>query len=70
MTTFAEKPDYSLYSNAFRYLRQPLNVKPTESDTDLVVIGLPFDMATTGRSGGRMGPHVIRQASVNLPCTA
>jgi agmatinase len=30
------------------------------------VIGLPFDMATTGRSGGRMGPNAIRQASVNL----
>ncbi len=70
MTTFAEKPDYLLSSNAFGYLRQPLNVKPTESDADVVVIGLPFYMATTGRSGGRMGPNAIRQASVNLVCTA
>ena len=66
MTTFAEKPDNSLYSNAFGYMRQPLNFKPMESDADVVVIGLPFDMATTGRSGGRMGPEAIRRASVNL----
>lgn len=66
MTTIADKPDYSLYSNAFGYLRLPLNFRPLESDADVVVIGLPFDMATTGRSGGRMGPGAIRQASVNL----
>lgn len=66
MTTIADKPDYSLYSNAFGYLRQPLDFKPLDSDADIVVIGLPFDMATTGRSGGRMGPGAIRQASVNL----
>ncbi|MBV7314378.1 agmatinase [Shewanella sp. NIFS-20-20] len=66
MTTMAEKPDYSLFSNAFGYLRQPLDFRPLESDADVVVIGLPFDMATTGRSGGRMGPRAIRNASVNL----
>ncbi|MBR9727789.1 agmatinase [Shewanella intestini] len=66
MTTFAEKPDYSLYSNAFGYLRQPLDFNPLASNADVVVMGLPFDMATTGRSGGRMGPDAIRRASVNL----
>ncbi len=66
MTTLADKPDYSLYSNAFGYLRQPLDFKPLESDADVVVIGLPFDMAVTGRSGGRMGPGAIRNASTNL----
>ncbi|NRD74424.1 agmatinase [Shewanella sp. VB17] len=66
MTTIADKPDYSLYSNAFGYLRQPLDFNPLKSDADVVVLGLPFDMATTGRSGGRMGPGAIRQASVNL----
>ncbi len=66
MTTIADKPDYSLYSNAFGYLRLPVDFKPLESDADVVVLGLPFDMATTGRSGGRMGPGAIRQASVNL----
>ncbi|MBE8168407.1 MAG: agmatinase [Shewanella sp.] len=66
MTTLADKPDYSLYSNAFGYLRQPLNFNPCESDADVVILGLPFDMATTGRSGGRMGPGAIRQVSTNL----
>ncbi|WP_299789125.1 agmatinase [uncultured Shewanella sp.] len=66
MTTIADKPDYSLYSNAFGYLRQPLDFNPVQSDADVVILGLPFDMATTGRSGGRMGPGAIRQASVNL----
>lgn len=66
MTTIADKADYSLYSNAFGYLRQPLDFNPVASDADVVVLGLPFDMATTGRSGGRMGPGAIRQASVNL----
>jgi len=66
MTTLLDKPDYSLYSNAFGYLRQPLDFNPIASDADLVILGLPFDMATTGRSGGRMGPGAIRQASINL----
>ncbi|WP_299495651.1 agmatinase [uncultured Shewanella sp.] len=66
MTTIADKADYSLYSNAFGYLRQPLDFNPLASHADVVVLGLPFDMATTGRSGGRMGPGAIRQASVNL----
>ncbi|HEY5678564.1 MAG TPA: agmatinase [Pseudomonadales bacterium] len=33
---------------------------------DLVVTGLPFDMATTFRPGARLGPQAIRAASVQL----
>lgn len=66
MTTLADKKDYSLYSNAFGYLRRPLDFTPVTSDADIVVIGLPFDLATTGRSGCRMGPGAIRNASINL----
>ena len=33
------------------------------SDCDVVVLGVPFDLATTGRAGARMGPQGIRQAS-------
>jgi len=58
--------DYSLYSNAMTFLRQPLVQNPLESDSDLVVWGLPFDLGTSGRSGARMGPDAIRRASVNL----
>ncbi|XPF96442.1 agmatinase [Colwellia sp. RE-S-Sl-9] len=58
--------DNSIYSNAMTFLRQPLVVDPINSDSDIVVLGFPFDMATTGRSGARMGPTAIRHASVNL----
>ena len=33
---------------------------------DLVVSGLPFDLATTFRPGARFGPQAIRAASVQL----
>jgi agmatinase len=66
MTNIFDQIDESIYSNAMTFLRQPLVQNPVESDTDIVVLGLPFDMATTGRSGARMGPTAIRQASVNL----
>lgn len=66
MATLANYPDYSLYANAFGFLRQPLNFSPMESDADVVITGIPFDMATTGRSGSRMGPGAIRQISTNL----
>ncbi|GAA4899206.1 agmatinase [Ferrimonas pelagia] len=66
MATLADKPDYSLYANAFGFLRQPLNFRPHESDADLVITGVPFDLATTGRPGARQGPEALRKASVNL----
>ncbi len=66
MPTLANKPDHSLYSNAFGFLRQPLNFDPVNANVDVVAMGLPFDMATTGRSGARLGPDAIRKASVNL----
>jgi agmatinase len=58
--------DNSIYSNAMTFMRQPLCFDPLNTDADIVVLGLPFDMATSGRSGARMGPTAIRQASVNL----
>lgn len=58
--------DNSIYSNAMTFLRSPLTLDPTKGDADVVILGLPFDMATSGRSGARMGPDAIRQASINL----
>ncbi|MGF1683775.1 agmatinase [Photobacterium minamisatsumaniensis] len=66
MATLATHPDYSLYANAFGFLRQPLEFNPLASNADVVITGVPFDMATTGRSGSRMGPGAIRQISTNL----
>ncbi|MEE4244103.1 MAG: agmatinase [Kangiellaceae bacterium] len=66
MTNNTNAADHTLYSNAFGFMRQPVDFNPTQSNADLVVIGLPFDLATTGRSGARMGPEAIRKASVHL----
>jgi len=66
MKNIFNQVDESIYSNAMTFLRQPLSKSPLTSTADIVVLGLPFDMATTGRSGARMGPTAIRQASVNL----
>ncbi|WP_413479709.1 agmatinase [Vibrio hibernica] len=60
------KPDYSLYSNSMSFVRRPMVQNPVEADADVVVLGVPFDMATSGRAGARMGPDAIRRASVNL----
>jgi len=61
-----EQSDFSLYSNAMTFLRQPLVQNPVNADADIVILGIPFDMATSGRSGARLGPDAIRRASVNL----
>ncbi|MDO6508642.1 agmatinase [Colwellia sp. 4_MG-2023] len=66
MKNIFNQVDGSIYSNAMTFLRQPLVKDPVKSAADIVILGLPFDMATTGRSGARMGPSAIRQASVNL----
>ncbi len=66
MSTLGHKFDNSLVSNAFGFLRFPVNFEPYDSDAEWVITGIPFDMATSGRSGSRLGPAAIRQVSVNL----
>lgn len=66
MEDLFNKPDYSLYSNAMTFIRAPYLRDPRASEADVVILGVPFDMATSGRSGARMGPDAIRRASVNL----
>ncbi|WP_062267093.1 agmatinase [Endozoicomonas arenosclerae] len=66
MTTLTKREDHSLYANAFGFLRQPLDFDPAQSSADVIITGIPFDLATTGRSGSRFGPEAIRKASVNL----
>lgn len=60
------KQDYSLYSNAMTFMRRPYQRDPIGADADVVVLGVPLDMATSGRPGARLGPDAIRRASVNL----
>lgn len=66
MNDLFSKTDYSLYSNSMSFMRRPYLRNPIGSDADLVVLGVPLDMATSGRPGARMGPDAIRRASVNL----
>ena len=35
-------------------------------DADVAVVGIPYDLATTNRSGARLGPRAIRAISSNL----
>jgi len=66
MNTLGHQYDNSLVSNAFGFLRLPLDFNPYDGDADWVITGIPFDMATSGRSGSRHGPGAIRQVSTNL----
>ncbi|MGC9401810.1 agmatinase [Vibrio genomosp. F10 str. 9ZC157] len=66
MNDLFTKTDYSLYSNAMTFVRRPLVKDPVGCDADVVVLGVPLDIATSGRPGARMGPDAIRRASVNL----
>lgn len=66
MNDLFTKKDYSLYSNAMTFMRRPLVQNPIDNDADIVVLGAPLDMATSGRPGARLGPDAIRRASVNL----
>lgn len=66
MNDVFSKKDYSLYSNSMSFMRLPYLRNPVDTDADLVVLGVPLDMATSGRPGARMGPDAIRRASVNL----
>ena len=55
---------YSMYANLFGYMGASLSRNP--DDADVFIVGLPYDLATTGRAGTRSGPVAIRQASGNL----
>ncbi|MFA0441446.1 agmatinase [Vibrio sp. 10N.222.51.C12] len=66
MNDLFTKTDYSLYSNAMTFMRRPYVRNPIGTDADVVVLGVPLDMATSGRPGARLGPDAIRRASVNL----
>ena len=55
---------FSLHANIFTYMGMPLSRNP--NDADVFVIGLPYDLGTSGRAGTRSGPPAIRQISSNL----
>ena len=56
--------DISMYANQFSILGRPLT-RELNDEVDVVIMGIPFDMGTTGRPGTRYGPKGIRMASSN-----
>jgi len=57
--------DSPTYANIFTFMGLPLG-RDLGKQVDAVVMGVPYDLATTGRSGTRFGPTGIRQASAQL----
>lgn len=58
--------DDSTYANVFSYMGLPLSRDLDRDGLQAVVMGIPYDLGTSGRAGARSGPNGIRQASVNL----
>ncbi|PWQ96329.1 agmatinase [Leucothrix arctica] len=54
----------SNYANAFTYMGLPLSRELNSAD--VFVLGIPYDLATTGRAGARGGPMAVRQASAHI----
>lgn len=45
------------------FLGTPHIPEPSAADADVAVLGVPFDLGTTSRSGARMGPRALRETS-------
>ncbi|MEZ5570431.1 MAG: agmatinase [Halioglobus sp.] len=58
--------DDSIYANIFSFMGLPLSRDLDTPGLDAVVMGIPYDLGTSGRAGARSGPNGIRQASANL----
>ncbi len=56
--------DHDTYAGALSFLRRPYSKDATGAD--VVVSGVPFDLATTNRPGTRLGPRAIRAASASI----
>lgn len=63
-TADADMPIYGPMGMSFMEFPFDANIQQTQAD--VLVSGVPFDLATSGRSGARMGPSGIRAASANL----
>jgi len=57
-------PDALAFAGALSFLRRPYRRDLT--GVDVAVLGVPFDIATSGRPGARFGPRGVRAASAML----
>ena len=55
-----------IYSGALSFMRRKYSRQLDNPEVDVVVTGVPFDLATTHRPGSRFGPAGIRAASAGL----
>ncbi|MGB0466923.1 MAG: agmatinase [Pontibacterium sp.] len=60
----AEMPLYGALGMTF--MQFPLLRNLAQSEAEVIVSGVPYDMSASGRSGARFGPEGIRAASVNM----
>ena len=51
------------YAGIATFFKAPLVKSPTSANADVAVMGIPWDEGTTNRSGARMGPRALREAS-------
>ncbi len=58
--------DEPMYSGALSFMRRKYSRQLDNPEVDVVVTGVPFDLATTHRPGARFGPAGIRAASAGL----
>jgi agmatinase len=63
---YFDRDNSNMYANVFSFLGLPLDADGDGGDADVAILGLPYDLATSGRPGTRSGPSAIRQASANL----
>jgi agmatinase len=57
--TYEELP----FSGIATFFKAPPLAAPTRADAEVAVLGIPWDQGTTNRSGSRMGPRALREAS-------
>jgi agmatinase len=57
--TYEELP----FSGIATFFKAPYVPAPAAADADVAVVGIPWDLGTTNRSGARMGPRALRDAS-------
>lgn len=58
------EPQEASYGGALSFMRR--RYTKDLSDADVAIMGVPFDLAVTGRSGTRLGPRAVRTASAHI----
>ncbi|MCI4661692.1 MAG: agmatinase [Neomegalonema sp.] len=56
--------ELGMWAGALSFCRRPY--AQDLSGVDVAVVGVPYDWATTGRPGARLGPRAVREASAHL----